>query len=336
MRSCLTLLLLFFSFQLQGGIFSRAFEKPPIDAVISFAVTVENMERSVEFYTKVLTFQKVADYFVSGKTYDKLYNLDGTRIRVVRLKLGLESLNLMQFEKPKGRPIPKDVLSNDQLFQSIAIVVSDINKAYGTLLKNKVVSVSPEPQKLPDWNPKVSGVQAFYFKDPDGHSLAIIEYPPGKGNPRWKQTHSLLFLGIDHTAITIKNMAKSLEFYHQLLGLKVTAENLHYGPEQESLSQVKDAKLYVTALHADQGPGIELHDYISPDSKRDMPAHTKANDVWYWQIRLQAPQISKLHQTLIQAKVQTNGILTFSNPYLDYREAFIVNDPDGHSLLITN
>lgn len=323
-------------FKLQAGVFSQPFEKPPVDAVISYSTTVEDIERSTQFYTKILSFKKVADFFVSGKAYDKLYDLDNVRIRVVRLRLGLETLNLMQFEKPKGRSIPSDAKSNDQMFQHIAIVVSDINKAYGILLKNGVTSISQEPQKLPEWNQNASGIQSFYFKDPDGHSLEIIEFPPGKGNPHWQQSRGRIFLGIDHSAIGVKNTRKSLEFYKSILGLKVTGESFNYGPEQEKLSNVKEAKLLITSLHAERGPGIELLDYISPTTGNDMPSNTKANDLWYWQIRLEAPQLSKLHKTLIEANVHTNGILTFTSPYLDYDEAFLATDPDGHALLISH
>jgi hypothetical protein len=36
---------------------------------------------------------------------------------------------------------------------------------------------SPEPQRLPDWNKAAGGIKAFYFKDPDGHPLEILQFP---------------------------------------------------------------------------------------------------------------------------------------------------------------
>ncbi|CCB89092.1 VOC family protein [Simkania negevensis] len=333
-RICLFLFCLL-SFSLEGKIFSRVYEKPPISAVVSFDLTVSNMARSIEFYTKILGFRKVADYQVSGEPYDTLYDLKGSRIHVVRLRLGLETLTLMEFEKPKGRPLPIDLASDDIMFQHIAIVVSDLNQAYGSLLKNQIVTISPEPQKLPSWNLASSGIQALYFRDPDGHPLELIQFPPGKGNPRWQQTHGQLFLGIDHSAITIKNTSKSLEFYQHLLGLKITGDSLNYGPEQEKLTGVKGAKVYITSLNAEQGPGIELLDYLTPNAGRDMPPDTRANDLWHWQIRLQSPELAGLHQSLVQANTFVRKILSFQNPYLDYHKAFLTRDPDGHTLLIT-
>lgn len=331
----INLFIFLLSFQLHAGVFSQPFEKPPVDAVISYAMTVEEMDRSVEFYTKVLTFTKIADFYVSGSEYDKLYDLDNVRIRVVRLRLGQETLNLMQFDKPKGRKVPVNAESNDRMFQHIAIVVSNIDSAYAKLLKNGVVNISPNPQKLPEWNRNVAGIEAFYFKDPDGHPLEIIHFPPGKGNPRWQEALGLLFLGIDHSAIVVKSTNKSLAFYHSLLGLDVMGKSFNYGPEQEKLNNVKGAKLRITSLHAEKGPGIELLEYVSPSTGADMPSDTKPNDLWHWQIRLQAPRISDLYKSLVQANMAIHGILTFTNPYLDYHEAFLTADPDGHALLIT-
>ncbi|WP_420420634.1 VOC family protein [Simkania sp.] len=323
------------SLHLEGKIFSRPHEKPPINAVVSFDLTVGNMDRSVAFYTKILGFQKVADYKVSGEPYDTLYDLKGSRIHVVRLRLGLETLTLMEFEKPKGRSLPTDFASDDSMFQHIAIVVSDLNKAYGILLKNQIVTISPEPQKLPEWNPASSGLQAIYFRDPDRHPLELMQFPAGKGNPRWQQTHGQLFLGIDHSSLTINNTSKSLEFYHHHLGLKITADSLDYGPEREKLTGVKGAKVYITSLSAEQGPGIELLDYLTPETGRNMPPDTRANDLWHWQIRLQSPELAELHQSLVKANTFVRKLLNFQNPYLDYHEAFLVRDPDGHALLIT-
>ena len=335
MRQVCLFIFCLLSLHLEGKIFSRSFEKPPIGAVVSFDLTVDNMDRSVEFYTKVLTFHKVADYKVSGEPYDTLYDLKGSRIRVVRLRLGLETLTLMEFEKPKGRPLPTDIRCDDRIFQHIAIVVKDMSQAYAALLKNQVTSISPEPQKLPEWNPAASGIQAIYFRDPEGHPLELIQFPPGKGKPRWQQSNSQLFLGIDHSAITVENTSKSLEFYNHLLGLKITADSLNYGPDQEKLSQVPDAKVYITSLNAAQGPGIELLDYLPPQSGRDMPPNSRANDQWHWQIRLQSTELAQLHQSLVKANAFVRCLLSFRNPYLDYHEAFLTKDPDGHTLLIT-
>ena len=49
------------------------------------------------------------------------------------------------------------------------------------------------PQTLPAWNTNAAGIKAFYFRDLDGHALEILEFPTGKGQPRWRQRNGPLF-----------------------------------------------------------------------------------------------------------------------------------------------
>src|SRR5262245_35656858 len=107
---------------------ARAAE-PLVASVNSVGLTVNDMQRSVDFYTRVLTFEKVSETEVSGDAYEHLYGLFGLRLRIVRMRLGDETLELMQFIAPQGRPAPADSHSNDRWFQHVAIIVSDMNRA---------------------------------------------------------------------------------------------------------------------------------------------------------------------------------------------------------------
>src|SRR5260370_1090558 len=79
-------------------------------------------------------------------------------------------------------------------FQHIAIIVSDMARAYARLGEARVRHASPAPQRLPDWNPKAGGIRAFYFRDPDGHFLEVLWFPAGKGDPKWQGVTGRLFL----------------------------------------------------------------------------------------------------------------------------------------------
>src|SRR5262249_43740680 len=98
---------------------------PLVRAVDSIGMTVSDMDRSVEFYSKVLTFEKVSDAEVIGDQYEHLQGVFGLRMRVVRMKLGGEFIELTEYVAPRGRPIPVDSRSNDRWFQHIAIITSD-------------------------------------------------------------------------------------------------------------------------------------------------------------------------------------------------------------------
>src|SRR5215831_17667844 len=207
---------------------------PPaqVSAVESITVTVSDLDRAVDFYSKVLTFEKVADREVSGETYEHLFGVFGLRVRSVRMRLGDEYLELQQFLVPRGRPVPLDSRSNDRWFQHVAIIVSDMSAAYARLRSFNVQYGSNAPQRLPDWNPNAGGIEAFYFRDPDGHNLEILAFPPGKGLPKWHDPSGRLFLGIDHTAIVVSNTEQSLRFYRDTLGMRVVGSSENYGPEQ--------------------------------------------------------------------------------------------------------
>jgi catechol 2,3-dioxygenase-like lactoylglutathione lyase family enzyme len=176
--------------------------------VEAIGVTVADIDRSASFYSQVLSFKKVSETEVAGPDYEHLEDVFGLRMRVVRLKLGDETLVLTQYLVPRGRPFPTDSRSNDRWFQHVAIVVSDMNRAYARLREHHVEYASTAPQTLPAWNKNAAGIRAFYFRNPDGHYLELIQFPSGKGDARWQRSDGRLFLGIDHTAIVVADTGR--------------------------------------------------------------------------------------------------------------------------------
>jgi len=304
-----------------------------IDAV---GMTVSDMDRSLVFYTRTLPFQPVSDREVAGDAYEHLTGVFGARMRVVRLQLGEEFIDLIQFLAPRGRPIPIDTRSNDRWFQHIAIIVADMDQAYAHLRKHQAEHASPGPQRLPDWNPNGGGIRAFYFRDPDGHHLEILQFPPGKGDPKWRRKSDRLFLGIDHTAIVVADTEQSLRFYRDMLGLRVAGESENYGIEQERLNNVFGARLRIAALRAPRGPAIELLEYLAPRSGRPMPLDTQANDLWHWQIEVAVSDLDALASPLRAGHFDavSAGIVPLPMTELGFGRGLMARDPDGHALLL--
>ena len=304
-----------------------------VDAV---GVTVADMDRSVEFYSKVLSFEKVSDVEVAGAEYERLQGVFGLRMRVVRMKLGDETLELTEYLAPRGRPVPVDSRSNDRWFQHVAIIVSDMDQAYRRLRAHKVEHASSGPQRLPDWNKNAGGIRAFYFKDPDGHPLEILQFPPGKGDPKWHRAGGRLFLGIDHTAIVVADTDASLRFYRDLLGLKIVGESENYDTEQEHLNGVFGARLRITALRAPSGPGIELLEYLAPRDGRPMPPDARANDLTHWQTRLVTGDIASAAGSVRAARAPfvSPGVIAVPDRGLGFGRGFLVRDPDGHVMQV--
>jgi catechol 2,3-dioxygenase-like lactoylglutathione lyase family enzyme len=307
---------------------------PVVQAVGTVGMTVSDLDRAVEFYSTVLTFEQISDVEVAGEAYEHLQGVFGLRMRVVRMRLGDAVIELTQYLAPQGRPIPVDSRSNDRWFQHVAIIVSDMDRAYARLRRYRVQHASPGPQRLPDWNLKAAGIRAFYFKDPDGHVLEILQFPPGKGDPKWQRVSDRLFLGIDHTAIVVADTDASLKFYRDALGLKVVGESENYGPEQERLNNVFGAHLRITTLRAGAGPAIELLEYLAPRDGRPYPADARAHDLWHWQTRLAAADAAGALQALRAARspLISSGLVETTDRTLGIARGFMVRDPDGHAM----
>ncbi len=311
-----------------------AAEASPVMSVDSVGMTVSDMDRAIAFYTKVLTFEKTSDVEVWGDAYERLEGVFGLRMRVVRLKLGDESIRLTEYLAPRGRPIPADSRSNDRSFQHVAIIVSDMDRAYDRLREHKVEHASTGPQRLPDWNPDAGGIRAFYFKDPDGHVLEVLQFPANKGDPKWHHATDRLFLGIDHTAVVVAETDRSLRFYRAILGMRIAGESENYGIEQERLNNVFGARLRITTLRTAAGPGVELLEYLAPRTGRPAQSDSAANDVWFWQTRLVTTNVEAVTQRLRagRAAFVSPGIVALPDKLLGFRQGIQVRDPDGHAM----
>ena len=304
-----------------------------VAAVDSIGMTVENMDRAVDFYTRVLTFERVSDVEVSGREVELLQGIFGARMRVVRLRLGGESIELTEYLAPKGRPVPADMRPNDRAFQHAAIIVSDMEAAYQRLRQYHVEHASTGPQRLPDWNLNAGGISAFYFRDPDRHFLEVLHFPPGKGLAKWQQ-RDRLFLGIDHTAIVVGDTEQSLKLYRDGFQMTVAGESENYDTEQEHLNGVFGARLRITSLRVDEGPGIELLEYLAPRDGRPAPLDLRANDIAHWQTTLVANAPERINDLLHQrifALVSPN-VVALPTASLAIREGIVVRDPDGHGI----
>jgi catechol 2,3-dioxygenase-like lactoylglutathione lyase family enzyme len=331
-----TILVVGLSLALSAGHAQPPVRHPLIRAVDAVGMTVGDVERSMAFYTGVLGFEKVSDVEVWGEEYERLHGVFGLRLRVVRMRLGDEAIELTEYLTPRGRPISVDSRSHDRWFQHMAIIVSDMDRAYAWLRQHRVEQVSPAPQRLPDWNPNAGGIRAFYFKDPDGHPLEILWFPPDKGDPKWHRPNDRLFLGIDHTAIVVGDTAQSLRCYRDTLGLQVAGESENSGPEQERLANVFGARLRITSLRASAGPGVEFLEYLSPRDGRPAPANTRPNDLVHWETTLASDDAEAVARAVrgSSCAMASASVVTLTERVLDFTKGLLIHDPDEHALKV--
>ncbi len=233
----------------------------------SIEISVANLSRAVSFYTETLQFTLVSQ-----------------EESTAQLQLGQELLIL---RTGTGQPRLKNLPANDRSFQHLALVVSDIDAAYARLLRRHAQIVSAGVQRLPDWNFDAAGIRALYFRDPDHHFLELIQFPGNKGEPRWQRKEGPLFRGIDHSAIVVTEMKRSLAFYRDEIGLSVIGNSFNFGGEQELLSGVAAARVRIASLRGAKGPGIELLQYEEPGLVRSSAGISVPNDPPSWKINLE-------------------------------------------------
>ena len=235
--------------------------------LLSIQLPVADLARAERFYRDVLGFEAVA------------MNV-GAACTTLAMRLGAEEIELMAHD-PAGSPYPADSRCIDLWFEHFAIVVADMDEAYGRLSGEGICETISRggPQRLP---PNAGSVTAFKFRDPDRHPLELLHFPPVSAPPRWRNPRpGAIFLGIDHSAITVADSAASIAFYGEHLGLTLTARSLNRGPEQDSLDDTPGAVVEVTALSpADPiSPHVELLRYREPPGGRAMPGHGEPGDI---------------------------------------------------------
>ena len=327
--------IIFYTWAIVKALLISSLALAQVTKVESIGITVKDMNQSLKFYTQVLGFKKISDNEYKGDGFEKLEGVFGLNVRVARLQLGDEFIELTDYLTTGGRSIPEDAKSNDLFFQHIAIVVSDMDKAFQQVKKYNVEFVSTAPQTLPKSIPAAEGIKAFYFHDPDDHNLELIFFPKGKGQEKWQHSNGKIFLGIDHTAIGVSNTDNSHKFYMDLLGVERKGDSWNKGMEQEHLNNVEGASLHITGYRAAAGPGIELLQYINPGPGKVYPKDSRADDIWHWQTTLIVDNAPALYNILL-----AEGYIVISKELVHqqingvHTRSFIARDPDGHAILI--
>ncbi|UAJ09044.1 VOC family protein [Glacieibacterium megasporae] len=151
-----------------------------------------------------------------------------------------------------GAAYPEPRAANDPWFQHFAVAVADIEAAAAAVLAAGATPISRGgPQLLP---PNTGSVTAFKFRDPDGHPLELSLIP----GSAWLRDAApgAVFLGVDHTAIAVADLAASQRYY-EARGFRETGRSRNTGPEQDRLDGLDGVVVDIVAL-APEGRGLHL------------------------------------------------------------------------------
>jgi catechol 2,3-dioxygenase-like lactoylglutathione lyase family enzyme len=236
--------------------------RPQAREIVRITRVVADLDRAEAFYRDGLGFRAVARGRSDRAALTAL-GWAGDAEEVV-MRLGAQDIALARFSA-QGRFYPPDSRSDDLWFQHLAIVVSDMAAAYAHLSSHAAWRPISKggPQLLP---PSDGAVRAFKFRDPDGHPLELIWFPPGQGRTVWRKVASdEPFLGIDHSALSVASTSRSLMFYRRL-GFRVSVRTVNRGPAQARLDGLPGVQARVIDLRpaSAAGPGLELLGYQPP------------------------------------------------------------------------
>ncbi len=302
-------------------------DTPSITRVARLALVVSDLHESERFFVEAF------DFVATGRgendsAFADLMGLPAATSRYVTATLGDQEIVLLQFDPP-GSPYPPGSTSSDLWFQHFAIIVSDMAKAYAQL--EAAGRFTPISQGGPVTLP--GGIEAFKFRDLEGHPLELLAFPKDGGPEHWRARRGReLFLGIDHSAISVGDTATSTRFFEGCFGLKQSEQQENKGPEQSRMDDVPEARVTVTGLAPDVAPPhVEMLGYLVGE-RRPIAGDTRSNDIAATYFVLETADIEPIIEALTAASVRfvSPGIVTFG----DGTRAISVLDPDGHRFVI--
>jgi len=294
-------------------------------------VTVSDLQRTERFYHDGLGFETVDRGELAGDGFAHLVGVPSAKAKTLIMQVGAERVRFVQYLQP-GRRYPEDSRSPDLWFQHFAIIVSDMDKAYARLKAVRFEAISNNgPVTLP---PQNGDVKAFKFRDPDGHPLELLYFPPGQGRAVWHRPTKKLFLGIDHSAIGVSDSDRSKGLYERLLGMSIAYQGINRGPSQEHLDGTFGAVVRITGLRptATDGAGVEFLEYLTPPTGRPAPPDARSNDLAHVELEFTVKDLDGLVSSLRAA--HTPFVSPDVVELTGRIRAAMVRDPDGHAILL--
>ncbi|MCJ2083586.1 VOC family protein [Methylobacterium sp. J-090] len=295
-----------------------------MDGLVAISRTVADLARTEAFY-EALDFRRLGPVErIPGAMLEALGLPDASGGRL-RMGLGRQSIEFLAFDVP-GQRYPVGASASDPWFQHAAIVVSDMDRAFARLEGFAPVPISRGgPQLLP---PSSGGVTAWKFRDPDGHPLELIAFPEGGAGRHWAKAPGV-FAGIDHSAITVTDVAAAVAFFRDGLGLRLLTRGLNTGPGQAALDGLPDPTVDVIALAPSgvQTPHVELLRYRAPPAPA-APLPLTARDRATSRLCFGVDDLAALLAHLAEVRPEHTVIRSD-----DGRMAGLTG-PDGHGILL--
>ena len=133
------------------------------------ALSVVNLERSLEFYRDIIGFEVVRILECGPEMrLGDVNGMPGCTARIAHLSLGDNMLELFEYQRPRGKKIPIDRNQADHGLIHLGFTSTDARADYARLQEHGVKFLSKPIEFRP-------GVWIFYFYGPDGEVCELRE-----------------------------------------------------------------------------------------------------------------------------------------------------------------
>jgi catechol 2,3-dioxygenase-like lactoylglutathione lyase family enzyme len=134
-------------------------------------------------------------------------------------------------------------------------------------------------------------------------------------------------VGLDHVSVTTGDIARSLAFYRDALGLPVRAVGELSGEEVERITGIPGARLLSADLDLGRGQVLELIEYVGSEAGEALALERPGSG----HIGLAVHDVEALHRALVEAGIAVKSApveLTEPGDWFGAR-CMTVLDPDG-------
>ena len=147
-----------------------------VGRIYHVGLTVSDLDRSIAFYKDVLGLEFQGEIFMEGVETDKMFRKENCKARVAYLNgskaVEAPPIELIQFIDEDVNKVKSDLFTTS--ISEVCFYTDDIDSVYKVLIENHVECLS-EPQYFDFSSQGFGKSKAFYFKDPDGIILEMMQ-----------------------------------------------------------------------------------------------------------------------------------------------------------------
>lgn len=147
-----------------------------VGKIYHVGLTVSDMDRSIAFYRDILGLEFQGEILMAGEETEKMFQKKNCQARVAYLNgskhIEVPPVELIQFVDNEADKVPSDLFTTS--ISELCFYTDNIDETYRHLIENNIECLS-EPQYFNFTLQGFGKSKAFYFRDPDGIILEMMQ-----------------------------------------------------------------------------------------------------------------------------------------------------------------